>query len=404
MKHVYYPLDLSALAYPMMRSKTTQSNFRFSATLDREVDPEALTLALRDVLPLYPNFKSKIVCGFFWHKLKASLDPVPVKEDDAPPLSPLKKKDTNGYPFRVAYKGREIVLEVFHAITDGNVGAFFLSDLLTRYAEISRKVSDKKNLSRDLIMTDAFMQYGQKKSLRAISLKNYNGKSVIALGKAGNYASVPRLISEEIDLPNLKRKAKEAGATITEYIAACYVAAILEDYSAPLKKPLSLFVPVNLRRFFPSNTIQNFVCFERINVEKNASDLSFPALLETVKTQFRSKITKEGMQNKVDDIKKCFRLPIVKLIPLFIKRPVFKLVKKIIDKVRQTAILSNVGVIELSPEATAIVKDVRFFLNISRNTPLNVAVVSYQGRCRVDMTCGLKETVIPERFFRNLSR
>ena len=403
MKNVYYPLDLSALAYPMMRSKTTQSNFRFTATLTDAVRPEALSSALADVLRFYPNFKAKIASGFFWHKLKASDDPIPVKEDDAPPLSPLKKEDTNGYPFRVAYKDNEIVLEVFHAVTDGNIGAFFLSDLLTRYAEIVTDAQEQADLQRGLVLSDAFIAYGKKKSLRKISLKSYNGKSVIALGKKGNYEAVPRLISEEIDLPRLKAKAKEADVTITEYIAACYVTAILEDYSAPLKKPLSLFVPVNLRRFFPSDTLQNFVCFERINVEKGTEDLSFPAILQSVKAQFRSKITQEGMQRRVDDINKCFRLPIVKAIPLFIKRPVFKLVKKILDKVRQTAILSNVGVIGLSPLAESIVKDVRFYLNISRNTPLNVAVVSYGGHCRVDMTCGLKKTEIPDRFFRLLN-
>ena len=404
MKKVFYPLDLSALAYPMMQTKRTQSNFRFSATLIEPVRPDALTRALEEILPLYPNFKSKIKSGFFWHKLQASEDPVLVTEDAAPPLSPLKKTDTNGYPFRLAYAENEVVLEVFHAVTDGNIGAFFLSDLLTRYAEIVSETKEKTDLSRGLTLSDAFITYAKKKSLRKISIKSYNGRSVIALGKKGNYSPVPRLISEEIDLPRLKIKAKEAESTITEYIAACYVTAILEDYEAPLKKPLSLFVPVNLRRFFPSDTLQNFVCFERINVEKGASDLSFPAILETVKAQFRKKITKEGMQRRVDDINKCFRLPLVKFIPLCIKRPAFQLVKKIIDKVRQTAILSNVGVIELSPVAASVVKDIRFFLNISRNTPLNVAVVSYAGRCRVDMTCGLKRTEIPDRFFTLLNK
>ena len=398
MKHVYYPLDLSALAYPMMRSRRTQSNFRYSATLTSPVRPDILSEAARDVLPFYPNFKSKIKTGVFWNKLQAIDVPVPIKEDCTAPLLPLKKEDTNGYPFRIAYAGNEIVLEVFHAITDGNIGAFFLSDLLTRYAEKLAHMPPT-DLARGLALGDAFMEYGKKKSFRDIPLRSYNGKSVIALGKKNNFSDVPRLISEEIDLPHLKSKAKEADVTITEYIAACYICAILEDYEAPLKKPLSLFVPVNLRRFFPSNTLQNFVCFERINIEKGAMDLSFPAILSSVKAQFRSKLTTDGMQRRVDDIRKCFRLPVVRFLPLAIKRPAFKLVKKMLDKVRQTAILSNVGTIKLSPTAENIVKDVRFFLNISHNTPLNVAVVSYGGHCRVDMTCGLRNTEIPTRFF-----
>ena len=172
MKKNYYPLDLSALAYPMMQTRRTQSNFRYSATLTEPVRPEALSSALQEVLSYYPNFKAQIKNGLFWNKLEPCDAPVPVKEDASPPLSPFKKEDTNGYPFRLAYKGAEIVLEVFHAVTDGNVGAFFLSDVLTRYAEIVQQKSEKRDLSRGLTLSDAFIAYGKKKSLRKISLRN----------------------------------------------------------------------------------------------------------------------------------------------------------------------------------------------------------------------------------------
>ena len=66
---------------------------------------------------------------------------------------------------------------------------------------------------------------------------------------------------------------------------------------------------------------------------------------------------------------------------------------------RQTAILSNVGTLPLPPETAEYVADVKLFLNIGKNTPLNVAVVSYDDVCHLNITCGLKESGIPTRFF-----
>ena len=243
-----YPLDLSALAYPLMRTRRTQSNFHFTARLTEKVDPCALEQSLADVLVRYPVLKTKIASSFFWHVLRKNDAPFVVKEDDRPPLTPFRKQDTNGYPFRLDYSEDNITLEIFHAATDGDVGAMFMADLLTRYAEIKEGATDSEVPDRGLVMEDAFLRFGQKKKLRDISLKKYNGASVYAIGKRGKYRATPELVSLEIPLDDLKTAAKAYDATVTEYVAACYVAAILEGEPLPLKKALCLFVPVDLRR------------------------------------------------------------------------------------------------------------------------------------------------------------
>ena len=158
MKRKTYPLDLSALAYPLMRTRRMQSNFHFSVRLTESVDPRLLTQALSEVLGRYPVLKTKIVPSFFWHVLKENDAPLLVKEDCRPPLTPLRKEDTNGYPFRIAYKGDEIVLEAFHAATDGDIGALFMSDLLTRYAELKDGDAETSLPDRELVFEDAFLR------------------------------------------------------------------------------------------------------------------------------------------------------------------------------------------------------------------------------------------------------
>ena len=393
-----FALDLSALAYPMMRTRRTESNFHFSALLKENVDPSLLTDSLADVLSRYPLFKTRVTPSFFWHVLKEHDAPLVVKENDRVPLLPLRKQDTNGYPFRLAYKGKEIVLEVFHAVTDANVAALFLSDLLTRYAD--RKEGREGELpNRNLVVEDAFLRFGEKKKLKDISLKSYNGESVYALGEKGVYRDFPELLSLELPLDEVKAAAREAGATLTEYVAAAYIAAILQEEPLPLKKPLCLFVPVDLRRFFPSATMQNFVCFERIFLPKGETDISLPHLISVVRKEFAQKITAENMQSHVNDVRRALTLPLVKYTPLFIKEPIFKFVKCVMNKVRQTAILSNVGTIELPPCAQSQVEKVKFFLNIGKNAPINLALSSYNGVLNVNVTNGLKGRELPERLF-----
>ena len=394
-----YPLDLSALSYPMMRTKRSESNFRFVAELTESVDPTLLTRSLSEVLNEYPIFKTKVVPSFFWHVLRTHDAPLVVKEDDRPPLLPLRKEDTGGYPFRLAYLDKNVVLEVFHAVTDGDIAALFFSDLLTRYAEI-RAGEDHVAPRRDLAVRDAFLQHGRKKRLRDVSLRKYNGESVCSLGEGRTYRDAPETLSLEMPLSEIRAAAASYGATITEYVAACYVAAILDR---PVKKPICLFLPVDLRRFFPTDTMQNFVCFERIRFNPEESDRSFEHILSVVKGEFREKITAENMRERVDDVRRTLTLPIVKYTPLFIKQPLFKLVKCLLNKVRQTAILSNVGTVTLPPVARSLVRNVKFYLNIGKNAPVNLAVVTYDGICNIDVTNGLTDRSLPDRLFARLT-
>ena len=393
-----YELDLSALAYPMMKSSRAQSVFRFSAQLTNPVDPTLLAESLTDVLAYYPALKTRVAPSFFWHKLKPNDAPLLVKEDDRQPLTPFRKEDTHDYPFRLAYRGEEIVIEFFHAATDGNVGVLFLCDLLTRYAERKEGLAPH-GIDRALCVQDGFLSYARKKSLFKVSLKKYNGKAAFALGSKDNYLPSPVLLSHGIPVAELKSAAKSYGATLTEYVVACYVAALLEGATLPLDKPVAIFLPIDLRRFFPSKTMQNFVCFERIVLEKGESDTSFPHLIAIVREEFAQKITKERMQEHVDDVASCFTFPPVNYLPLFVKQPLFKLGKLLSNKVRQTSILTNVGEIPLPSDVTPFVKSVKFFSNVNRNAPLNVGLVSCGDVCAVSVTCLLKETPLPERFF-----
>lgn len=383
----------------MMRTRRSESNYRFTARLNSDVDPRALAESLAEVLSRYPIFSTRVAPSFFWHVLRENTLPLIVKEDDRPPLAPLRKQDTNGYPFRLAYKEKEIVLEVFHAVTDANIASLFFADLLTRYAEILSGTKDSELPNRDLLPLDGFLEHGEKKSLFDISLKSYNGEKVTALGERGAYREHPDLISLELPLETLRKDAKEWGLTITEYLTALYMRAIAEGETLPLKKAICIFIPVDLRRFFPTRSMQNFVCFERILLPKGESDISIENIARLIQEQFAAKLNRDNMLSHVNDVRRALTLPVVKYTPLFLKQPIFKFVKRVMNKVRQTAILSNIGTISLPARAEAIVKEVRFYLNIGPNAPINISLLTYNGKTAINVTNGIEGRFLPERLF-----
>ena len=65
-----YPLDNSALFYPIMATKKAQSLFRITVRLKDEVDGTLLEEALNKVLFRFPTYKTRLKKGYAWHYLE----------------------------------------------------------------------------------------------------------------------------------------------------------------------------------------------------------------------------------------------------------------------------------------------------------------------------------------------
>ena len=65
-----YPLDNSALFYPIMATKKAQSLFRITVRLKDEVDGNLLEEALNKVLYRFPTYKTRLKKGYAWHYLE----------------------------------------------------------------------------------------------------------------------------------------------------------------------------------------------------------------------------------------------------------------------------------------------------------------------------------------------
>lgn len=118
-----------------MSTKKAQSLFRISAIMTEEVDKDKLQIALNDVLPRFEAYRVRLKKGYAWHFFEYNDAPCKVFAEETL-LKPINPADTNGYWFRVSALGNKIVLEMFHALADGNGALAFLKSIVKRYREL----------------------------------------------------------------------------------------------------------------------------------------------------------------------------------------------------------------------------------------------------------------------------
>ena len=253
-------LDNSAKIFPIASSKKYSSVFRLSAVLKEKIDPKILKTSVDRVLKNLPSFKVKLKKGAFWYYFEDNNKEIIIEKEKNYPCKYIDPNTNNDYLFKVTYWENKINLDIFHSLTDGNSGVIFLREIVYTYIEIAHKdIFDKKLRIQRKLSNNTEDDY----------LKNYNKKS--KGGRSGKKAYILKgkklplaaigVTHVNINVEQLKARAKEKGVTITQYLTAVIISAIYntnyKKYNG--KKPIKVCIPVDLRKYFKSETISNFL-------------------------------------------------------------------------------------------------------------------------------------------------
>ena len=111
---------------------------------------------------------------------------------------------------------------------------------------------------------EALKNYDKKAKSNASSKKAY----ILRGNKIG--LGAVSAIHEIIELDKLKEECKKNDATITQYLTAVLIYSIYcENYKKNNgSKPIKVCIPINLKKYFPSNTISNFFSYMTLIIEK----------------------------------------------------------------------------------------------------------------------------------------
>lgn len=264
-KEVWYKLDLSAIVYPTLQRKDFSSVYRLSVLLKEEIDPAVLQKALDITLPRFPTYKVAIRKGLFWRYLEPNNRPGPfVTPDIKNPCMPMPFKANNRYLLRIYYYGKRISLEAHHCLGDGTGGMCVLQTLTAVYLGLlghsvtpSGFVLDINDSPDTEELEDAYMRYANAR----VRPPRPGEKTYRVRGTKEPFYTL-NIIDGIMSVKEVMAVARKYDATLTEYLNAVLLYALLQkqEHDMPFRfRPVKIAMPVNLRRFFPSKTLRNFI-------------------------------------------------------------------------------------------------------------------------------------------------
>ncbi|MDO5016513.1 MAG: alpha/beta hydrolase fold domain-containing protein [Eubacteriales bacterium] len=380
-------LDNASKIFPATMTDIDTKVFRISVELKEKVNPDILQAALDRTYANFPLYHCVLRRGFFWYYFQESRLKPQVQEESEAPVQALYYFDHHNLLFRVLYYGKRIHLEVFHALSDGTGALHFMQLLVAAYLDLrypelrdySPDIMEKyqvSELERYRQLEDSFSRYfarpkhsqGRKwwsnwrKSLSKQSEKARKWKYVYRIKGTKTPDRRMRIFELSCPVKPLLNEARSRGVSLSEFLTAVFILAI---YRARLAEPrrrkknhsVTISVPVNLRKFFPSHSARNFFTTVVVGYDFSRGEADIDQICGAISRQYQEEITKDNLSKKL--------LKLYRFEESLALRPIFRPLKDFILKIfykredrRVTTAVSNMGRINLPEELSDYVEQV----------------------------------------------
>lgn len=333
----WYKLDSAGTLYSALQKEEYSAIYRFSALMEKDVDPAALQRAIDRCMPRFPTFAVRIRKGAFWYYLEHNSAPGPfLKEDVSDPCQPVRFKEDNGWLVRFYYYRNRISIEVFHALSDGGGAIVFFRTLLAEY-------------------------------LRQTGVDIPAGNGVLDLNEP------PR--EEE-----------------------------MEDAYARYAGHHALAIPINLRGWFPSETLRNFITTVRPYIDPALGDYTFPEIVSQVRHFMKLHINRQELQAAFTGNVRFTENFFLRLIPVIFKNPVMALNYRLHGVRPYSCTYTNPGAFTVPPEMAEHIRGAEVILGQATVPRCHCASISYGDTMEITFAGTQAETDTERDFFRFLVR
>ena len=190
--------------------------------------------------------------------------------------------------------------------------------------------------------------------------------------------------------------------TITQYLTAvlCYSIFQANYKKHHGKKPIKICIPVNLKKYFKSKTINNFFSYITLELGEKQID-SFDHLLRFVKEDFEKRLTEEEILKTMSANVKLGNHPFIRMIPLALKKVFVKLSYIEIRKYTTTT-FSNIGRVGIIAEYQKYIENFLFLIAPTKAEKIKCSVCSFKNDLTFTFTSCLNDTTVEKIFFTTL--
>ena len=406
----WYRLDNAGVLYSALQREKYSPVYRFSAVLSQPVDPAVLQRAVDRTMPRFPGFRVRMKPGVFWHYFEPNDSPGPfVRPDMSNPCQPIRFREDNGWLVRFFYYQSRISLEVFHAVSDGAGALTFFRTLLAVYLrELGHPIPCGPGLldvdapPRPEELEDAYARYAGKRVLR----DRWQETAFSNTSQAEPFYTL-NVTMGFLPVDRLKEIAARYGASITEYLSAVLLQSILENQEVQRPRrprPAALAIPIDLRGWFPSATLRNFILTVRLCVDPTLGPYTFPELVRYVHHYMRLHINPQEMRARFTGNVHFTANRFLQLIPIFLKNPVMSLSYQLVGVRPFSATYTNPGLFRVPPEMAPHIQRMEVVLGQATRPSPHCASISYGNTMTVTFAGTGTSSETERRFFTHLVR
>ena len=375
----WYKLDNVSKAFLAAFTKRDPRTMRVSCTLNEEIDPKLLQKALDETVLLRPQFQVRVRRGIFWHYLEQT-DKNPMVEAESGRICPILYG--NNYKgvlhYKVSYYRDRINMDIFHVISDGTGALDFLKLLVLNYLKLSHPgelddTSIAGGATADERFENSYEQfYDNSNGPIPKTILNKKAKAYHIKSRKLPYDQL-QFFEVHLQTDKLLDKAKSMGVSMTSYLGAALMLSIKAGMPiTQKKKPITIAMPVNLRNYYPSETLRNF--FNNVDVSKV---LEGSETVESLAVEFdgdlKDKIKPNRIEDQMNRYQSIERLFFTRMVPLAIKQPVVRFFSRKESKT-VTAVLSNLGPMKVPEKMQPYIKN---FTDYCSTEKLFITVTSF---------------------------
>lgn len=404
-------LDNAAKIYPASKKTNWINIFRISVSFTEEIDREILKVAVERTIPRFPSIAATLRRGMFWYYLEECKRAPQFLEEGPYPFAGISYQEMKECCFRIVLYHNRLALEFFHVVTDGNGAMIFLKTIAANYIFLKYGVSvppvegvldvDTPVLPEEL--EDSFVRF---KGKVANKVKGPNSFHVPGTKEPDDYAIVTR---GTVSVEKIQELATKYNVSLTVILAAVMIESLMEiqNEKQPIqtfRKPVNVLIPVNLRKYFDSKTLRNFVLYVIPGINPAWGNYSFNEIVSQVYHQMGAEITGKHFNTRFAGNVHAEENPVVKVIPLFIKNFILRIIWTTNGEKKSCLSISNLGNVKVPAEMQPYITGFDFILGNRATTPNNCAVISYNGEMQINFIRKIREPLLESKFFSKLRK
>jgi NRPS condensation-like uncharacterized protein len=267
----------------------------------------------------------------------------------------------------------------------------------TLYASIRLNDADSPN---DQKFVDAFDTYYS--STRKIQKNAKHEKSSRAYRSGGERypESMLGIIEGHVSAAALLKKSRELNATLSELLVSLLSWSFRDGMKVRDEElPVSITIPVNLRKYFPTSSGRNFISVVNAAHRFSEQGKTFDAILAGVKLAFKAQLTAEKLFQWLNQHAGLDHALYLKIVPLVLKSMLLKTASLQAEH-RASATFSNLGTIKMPAE---LMPYIRLFSVFSSASALLVGVCSFGDMLTISFSSPLVASGVQRAFFRAIS-